>query len=199
MVDGGKGQLGVALAVLKDCGIEGIDVIGLAKERDNPQRGALGGEATGSGRGLMVYRLSADTGAGAKDGVAAGRLGRGEAPGKVADRVYLPGRKDPVYLNRWPAALFLLQRVRDEAHRFAVAYHRKVREKDDLRSLLDRIPGIGESRRKALLLFFGDVTRIRAASIKELRQVAGIGGGIAGRISAFLAGRSSSVPDVADE
>ncbi len=147
----------------------------------------------------MVYRLSADTGAGAKDGAPAGRLGRAEAPGKVADRVYLPGRKDPVYLNRWPAALFLLQRVRDEAHRFAVAYHRKVREKDDLRSLLDRIPGIGEARKKALLLFFGDVKRIRAATVDELRQVAGIGGGIAGRIREFLEGGSPNVPDVTDE
>ena len=198
MVDGGKGQLGVALAVLKDCGNEGIDVIGLAKERDDQRTGhsgpspALqlppGGKPSDSGRGIMVYRLSADAGVGAREGTPARRISRTETPGRGADRVFLPGRKDPVYLNRWPAALFLLQRVRDEAHRFAVAYYRKVKEKEDLRSLLDRIPGIGETRRKALLLFFGDVERIRAASADELQQVAGIGGGIAERIRAFLVG-----------
>jgi len=193
VVDGGKGQLGVALAVLKDCGIEGIDVIGVAKERDD--HGARpsgpfptvhrspGGLPSNSGVATTVYRLSADAATGA-------------TPGKGEDRVYLPGRKDPVYLTRWPAALFLLQRVRDEAHRFAVAYHRKVKEKEDLRSLLDRIPGIGEARRKALLLFFGDGQRIRAVSVDELRQVAGIGEGIAERIRAFLdAGSLAAGPD----
>ncbi len=96
-----------------------------------------------------------------------------DTPGKGEDRVYLPGRKDPVYLSRWPMALFLLQRIRDEAHRFAVSYHRKVKEKEDLQSLLDRIPGIGAARRKALLTFFGDVKRIRAASVH--RPAAGRG------------------------
>jgi len=142
MVDGGKGQLGVALAVMKDLGIEGLDVIGLAKER----------------------------------GVAE----------KEEDRVYLPGRKDPVYLTRWPAALCLLQRIRDEAHRFAVAYHRKVKKKEDLQSLLDRIPGIGPARRKALLVFFGDVRRVQAASVEDLQRVEGVGAETARRIRAFL-------------
>lgn len=150
MVDGGKGQLGVALAVLKDLAIEGVDVIGLAKERDDA---------------------------------------RPDVPmTKEEDRVYLPGRKDPVYLTRWPAALFLLQRIRDEAHRFAVTYHRKVKEKADLQSLLDRIDGIGPARRKALLVFFGDVRRIRAASVEDLQQVEGIGDQTARRIHAFLGG-----------
>jgi len=151
MVDGGKGQLGVALAVLKDLAVEGVDVIGLAKERDDARPDVPNG-----------------------------------APGKGGDRVYLPGRKDPVTLSRWPAALFLLQRVRDEAHRFAVSYHWKVKEKEDLRSLLDRIPGIGPARRKALLVFLGDVRRIRAASVEELQQVEGIGPETARRIRAFL-------------
>jgi excinuclease ABC subunit C len=151
MVDGGKGQLGVALAILKDLAVKGVDVIGLAKERDDA-------------------RLDVPNG----------------APGKGEDRVYLPGRKDPVTLSRWPAALFLLQRVRDEAHRFAVSYHRKVKEKEDLRSLLDRIPGIGPARRKALLVFLGDVRRIRAASVEELQQVEGIGPETARRIREFL-------------
>lgn len=179
MVDGGKGQLGVALAALKDCGIEGIDVIGLAKERD--------GDGPGEPRqGKRVYRLSTDAGTGGEGGSEASRSGRDEPGGKETDRVYLPGRKDPVYLNRWPAALFLLQRVRDEAHRFAVTYHRRIKEKDDLRSLLDGIPGIGVARRKALLRFFGDVQRIRAATVDELRQVAGVGGEMAARIRRFF-------------
>jgi excinuclease ABC subunit C len=151
VVDGGKGQLGVALAVLKDLGIEGLDVIGLAKERG--------------------------------------------AAEKEEDRVYLPGRKDPVYLTRWPAALFLLQRIRDEAHRFAVAYHRKVKTKEDLQSLLDRIPGIGPVRRKAILVFFGDVRRVRAASVEDVQRVEGVGAETARRIHAFLGGDEAN-PDV---
>ncbi|MHB8909516.1 MAG: excinuclease ABC subunit UvrC [Syntrophales bacterium] len=189
MVDGGKGQLGVALAVLKDCGIEGVDVIGLAKARPDvhldapgaaadPNRPA-GPEQRGSEDSPVVYRLSAP----------AGRSCRQDTPGNAEDRVFLPGRKDPLYLSRWPAALFLLQRIRDEAHRFAVTYHRKVKEKEDLRSLLDTIPGVGPSRKKALLVFFGDVKRIRAASAEELQQVAGIGGETARLIREFLDGR----------
>jgi excinuclease ABC subunit C len=208
MVDGGKGQLGVALAALQDCGVAGVDVIGLAKERDERRPDAsrpspavltsAGGEQIESGGGTTVYRLSADARARGKDGAPVGRDRRMETPGKGEDRVYLPGRKDPVYLNRWPAALFLLQRIRDEAHRFAVTYHRKVKEKEDLKSLLDRIPGIGEARRKALLVFFGDVMRIRAASVSELQQVAGIGGGIARRIRIFLEGESPAATCVMD-
>jgi excinuclease ABC subunit C len=151
IVDGGKGQLGVALAVLKDLAVDGVDVIALAKERDDARQDAPYG-----------------------------------APGKGEDHVFLPGRKDPVYLSRWPAALFLLQRIRDEAHRFAVTYHRKVKEKADLQSLLDRIPGIGPARRKALLTFFGDVQRVRAASVEGLQQVEGIGAETARRIRMFL-------------
>ena len=171
MVDGGKGQLGVALAVLKDLAIEGVDVIGLAKERD---------DMTIEGRTSARPRRPPEPPA-----VATGQKSP-ETPGKEEDRVYLPGRKDPVYLTRWPAALFLLQRIRDEAHRFAVTYHRKVKEKADLQSLLDRIPGIGPARRKALLVFFGDLRRVRAASVEDLQQVEGIGEETARRIRAFL-------------
>ncbi len=170
VVDGGKGQLGVALAVLKDLGIEGLDVIGLAKERDDRPEGAS---------------------------VDAESPGKPVTPGKGEDRVYLPGRKDPVYLSRWPAALFLLQRIRDEAHRFAVTYHRKVKKKADLQSLLDRIPGIGSVRRKALLVFFGDVRRVRAASVEDLQRVEGIGAETARRIRAFLdTGQDMAATDI---
>ncbi len=196
MVDGGKGQLGVALAVLKDLRVEGVDVIGMAKERDDlppnvpapppdqlPSQGELPG---GSEGGPTVYKLSPPTDEKGNPLPPAGRRRRTDTPGKGEDRVYLPGRKDPVYLSRWPMALFLLQRIRDEAHRFAVSYHRKVKEKEDLQSLLDRIPGIGAARRKALLTFFGDIKRIRAASVPDLQQVEGIGGEMASRIRKFL-------------
>jgi len=195
MVDGGKGQLGVALAVLKDLCVEGVDVIGLAKEREDlprkmpvpsPDHLPSQGELQGRSEGPAVYKLSPPTDEKGNALPPAGRRRRMDAAGKGEDRVYLPGRKDPVYLSRWPMALFLLQRIRDEAHRFAVSYHRKVKEKEDLQSLLDRIPGIGATRRKALLTFFGDVKRIRSASLLDLQQVEGIGGEMANRIRKFL-------------
>ncbi|MBE9547121.1 MAG: excinuclease ABC subunit UvrC, partial [Proteobacteria bacterium] len=151
MVDGGKGQLGVALSVIKELGIEGIDVIGLAKE--------AGDEIPGRGRTS---------------------LRKGE------DKMYIPKRKDPIYLSRHPKALFLLQRARDEAHRFAISYHRKVKEKKDFHSILDGIHGIGESRKKALLTHFGDINKIKKASIEELRNVPGIGKDMAGQIHNFF-------------
>ncbi|MDP1992553.1 MAG: excinuclease ABC subunit UvrC [Syntrophales bacterium] len=196
MVDGGKGQLSVALAVLKDLRIDGMDVIGMAKEREDlptnipapppdqlPSQGELPG---GSEGGPTIYKLSPPTDEKGNPLPPASRRRQTDTPGKGEDRVYLPGRKDPIYLSRWPMALFLLQRIRDEAHRFAVSYHRKVKEKEDLQSLLDRIPGIGASRRRALLTFFGDVKRIRAASVLDLQQVEGIGGEMASRIHKFL-------------
>jgi len=193
VVDGGKGQLGVALAVLKDLGIEGLDVIGLAKERDDRPAGAPVARRRGTREtdaatepGPPDAPVDAESRRTPETPTAAGPRRISETPGKEEDRVYLPGRKDPVYLSRWPAALFLLQRIRDEAHRFAVTYHRKVKDKEDLQSLLDRIPGIGPARKKALLVFFGDVRRVRAVSVEDLQQVEGIGAETARRIRAFL-------------
>ena len=198
MVDGGKGQLGVALAALKDLKIEGVDVIGMAKDREDPSRKPPAASPAplssreelpdGSAGAATLYTLLPPTDKKGEALPSAGSRRRVEAAGKGEDRVYLPGRKDPVYLSRWPAALFLLQRIRDEAHRFAVSYHRKVKEKEDLRSLLDRIPGIGATRRKALLTFFGDVKRIRSASVLDLQRVEGIGAEMATRIRRFLFG-----------
>jgi excinuclease ABC subunit C len=91
------------------------------------------------------------------------------------DRVYLPRRKEPLYLSRRPAALFLLQQVRDEAHRFAVAYHRRLKTRDDFRSALDAVRGIGPKRRRDLLAFFGSARRIASASLEDLQKVAGVG------------------------
>ena len=108
---------------------------------------------------------------------------------KGEDRVYIVGKKDPVYVSKWPEALFLLQRARDEAHRFAVAYHRQLKGKEDLHSVLDEITGIGREKKKALLRLFGDVKRIRDASVEELEGVQGIGRKTAAKIHAFLKGQ----------
>jgi excinuclease ABC subunit C len=104
------------------------------------------------------------------------------------ERVYLPGRKNPVILRPNSTALFLLQRARDEAHRFANAYHRRLRDGARLRSPLDAVPGIGPGRRRALLRRFGSVRRLREATIEELVTVPGITPEVATRIQEALAG-----------
>jgi excinuclease ABC subunit C len=94
---------------------------------------------------------------------------------KRMEEVWLPGESDPVILPRTSEALYLLQRVRDEAHRFAITYHRQKRSTSMLVSLLDDVPGLGETRRKALMKQFGSLKRLRAASVEELTAVPGIG------------------------
>jgi excinuclease ABC subunit C len=142
VVDGGKGQLNVAVEVLRDLEIGDVDVVGLAKMR-----------VERAPRAAVVERSE--------------------------ERVFLPGRVNPVILRRNSNALFLLQRVRDEAHRFAVTYHRLLRSKERLRSVLDSIPGVGSERRRRLLKTFGSVRRIRAASAAEVAAVPGISEGLA--------------------
>jgi excinuclease ABC subunit C len=105
------------------------------------------------------------------------------------DRVFLPGRKNPVVLRENSTALFLLQRVRDEAHRFANTYHRKLRARARLRSALDAIDGVGPTRRRALLRELGSVRRVREASEDELMRVPGVSRALAARIKEAL-GRS---------
>jgi excinuclease ABC subunit C len=141
VVDGGKGQLNVALAVLKELQIN-VDAIGLAKEDRHPLA-----------RKSLAKKVAA----------------------KSEDRVFIPKRKDPIFLSRWPHALALLQRVRDEAHRFAVSYHHKLKENEDLHSILDDIPYIGDERKTALLKYFETVSRVKEATIEELQEVEGIG------------------------
>jgi excinuclease ABC subunit C len=94
---------------------------------------------------------------------------------KRMEEVWLPGESDPVILPRTSEALYLLQRVRDEAHRFAITYHRQKRSASMLVSLLDDVPGLGDTRRKALLKKFGSLKRLRAATLEELMEVPGIG------------------------
>jgi excinuclease ABC subunit C len=136
MVDGGKGQLNIAQAVLWELGIEGPDLISIAKSRLKPERG-------------------------------------GEGKRRTDERFFLPGRKNPVIFPAQSPALFLLQRVRDEAHRFAVTYHKARRAKAAVHSALDDIAGVGPKRRRALLRHFGSVKAIAEAS-PEAIQAAGM-------------------------
>jgi len=149
VIDGGKGQLNVALEVLRSLGIDSVEAVGLAKDRveRNPH--------------AVDLRHS-------------------------EERVFLPGRKNPVILRRHSNALFLLQRIRDEAHRFAITYHRKLRTRERIRSLLDAIPGVGPVRRRRRLRQCGGVRRIREASIDELLEIPGITRVVAERIQAAL-------------
>jgi excinuclease ABC subunit C len=149
IVDGGKGQLNVALAVLRELEIDQVDAVGLAKMR-----------VTRDARAPVIERSD--------------------------ERVFLPGRVNPVVLRRNSNALFLLQRLRDEAHRFAITYHRALRGRERLRSVLDSIPGVGAERRRRLLRAFGSVKRMRAATVEELGQVPGISTTLATAIRAAL-------------
>jgi excinuclease ABC subunit C len=93
---------------------------------------------------------------------------------KQQEEVFLPGHKDSILLPRDSRGLFLLQRIRDEAHRFAITYHRDVRNKKGLASKLESVPGIGQARRKALLSAFGTIQAIRDAPVEELMKIKGI-------------------------
>jgi excinuclease ABC subunit C len=90
------------------------------------------------------------------------------------EEVYLVDRGEPLIIPRSSEALYLLQHVRDEAHRFALAYHRLRRGRTMTSSALDQIPGLGEVRRRKLLRHFGSVKRIRQASLEEISEVPGL-------------------------
>lgn len=136
IVDGGKGQLGRAVAVLQRFDLQGkVPVAGLAKQQEE---------------------------------------------------IFLPERPGSILLPRSSQGLFLIQRVRDEAHRFAITAHRKLRAKTGIASRLDAVPGVGPARRKALLQRFGSIAAIQAASPEELSQVPGINLSLAQAIKAHL-------------
>jgi excinuclease ABC subunit C len=177
VVDGGKGQLNAALAAARDLGVPTrpvpgnpgipfVEMVGLAKSR-TLEAGALGTARTVPRRGARGARL-AD---------AAERADRGfvAEAARSPERVFLPGRKDPVVLRQNSAELHLLVRLRDEAHRFAVEFHRKLRGARHLRSMLEEIPGVGAGRRRALLRHFGSLRRVREASVEALAGVPGLG------------------------
>ena len=105
---------------------------------------------------------------------------------KQQELIYVKGLTEPVALPRESQALQLLQRLRDEAHRFANAYHQKLRERRIVFSALDEISGVGERRKRALIRHFGSVRSIRAAGIDEIAAVEGVGPKVAGRIHQYL-------------
>ncbi|MBF6569985.1 MAG: excinuclease ABC subunit UvrC [Candidatus Binataceae bacterium] len=150
VIDGGKGQLNVALEVLKEQGLsEAVEVISLAKQ----------------------HVLN---------------LGREREVVKSEERVFIPNRKDPIVLAKNSTALFLLVRIRDEAHRFAITYNRELRRRARLRSALDDIDGVGPVRRRALLRHFGSLKGVREADADQLAQVKGLNKEVAAAIRRHL-------------
>jgi excinuclease ABC subunit C len=110
---------------------------------------------------------------------------------KRLEEVWLPGQEDPVILPRTSEGLYLLQRIRDEAHRFAITHHRSRRSKSMVESVLDDVPGLGEVRRKSLLRQFGSLKKLRAATVEDIALVPGIGPRTADAIVAALADQAS--------
>ena len=135
VIDGGKGQLGAALDVLRDLGLGDVPVCGLAKREEE---------------------------------------------------VFVADIDEPIVLPRTSQALYLMQRVRDEAHRFAITYHRTLRGKATRRSALDAVPGVGPKRKRALLRAFGSMKALREASVEEIAAVEGVGERLAGTVKRTL-------------
>ncbi len=117
-------------------------------------------------------------------------LGYAEIPiaglAKEREELFLPGRADPIVLSSTSPALYLVQRIRDEAHRFAIAYHRDLRRKAAVRSAFDDLPGVGPARRRALLRTFGSAKGVREARVEQVAAVPGIGPLLATRIKEHL-------------
>jgi excinuclease ABC subunit C len=214
VIDGGKGQLNAALAAAKDLGVPVkpapgnagapfVEMVGLAKSR-LLDAGSLGTTRV-VGRRALRGRAPGQEPAGpqAEALVAAVEAtDKGFVPelARSAERVFLPGRKDPVVLRQNSAELFLLARLRDEAHRFAITFHRKLRRERNFQSVLEEIPGVGEGRKKALLRHFGSLRRVREATATELAEVEGFGEKQAAAVHAFFHGRpEAEAPALAAE
>ncbi|WP_432574335.1 excinuclease ABC subunit UvrC [Kineococcus sp. SYSU DK005] len=115
---------------------------------------------------------------------------------KRLEEVWLPGEEHPLVLPRTSQGLFLLQRVRDEAHRFAITYHRSKRSRSMTSSALDGVPGLGQARRAALLKHFGSVKKLRAATVEDVAAVPGFGPRTAAAVVEALAGAPAPEPAV---
>jgi excinuclease ABC subunit C len=111
---------------------------------------------------------------------------------KENEEVFIAGNAQPVYIAKDSPALHILQRARDEAHRFAISYHKKLRHKEGIASVLDDIPGIGPKRKKALLRKFGSIKAIKEASSEEISQTEGITPALAQKINKYLGNSSTS-------
>ena len=118
-------------------------------------------------------------------GLAKARSGE-EGSDREFERVFLPGVDEPIILEPTSRTTHLVARVRDEAHRFAIAYHRKLREKRAIHSELDDIPGIGDARKKVMLRHFGSLDKIKQATVDELAAVKGISKKVAEEIVSFF-------------
>ena len=173
VIDGGKGQLGAALAALRDVNVDlgpsGLDVIGLAKERE-PDEDAASQQATSDGDAATQQGPEPPPEKTKKKPKPRGKTRhagfhpREAGDARTPDRVYLPRIKDPVPLRPNTAELYVLSRIRDEAHRFAVTFHKKLREKGTIRSQLAEIPGVVEHG-----LFIGLVRRAVIAGPHGIR------------------------------
>ena len=122
-------------------------------------------------------------------GLAKSRVEKGMTKEEIersAERIFLPGRRNPVVLRQNSAPLLLLCRIRDEAHRFAITYHKKVRDHETLTSRLAAVPGVGEKRLKELLRHFGSLRKLEGVSMEEISAVKGISGKLARGVWEFL-------------
>jgi excinuclease ABC subunit C len=107
---------------------------------------------------------------------------------KEREEIFLPGREEPVLLSTTSPALYLMQRLRDEAHRFAITYHRSLRAKAAIHSAFDDLPGLGPKRRASLLRVFGSAKRVSEATLEQIAAVPGIGSALAAKIKTGLEG-----------
>lgn len=156
VVDGGHGQLNAAIAVMRELEL------------------SIQGEEAAGRRVVPVIGLSKP------------RTERRRGDRTATDKIVLPGVKNPLRLRDDEPALRLLQQLRDESHRTAVQYHRKVRRRRALSSVLDGLPGVGEERRKALLTHFGSARAVKAATAAQIAEVPGFGPRLSERIAASL-------------
>ncbi len=200
VVDGGKGQLAAALAAAKDLGVATspvagipgapfVEMVGLAKAR------LVGPAGLGTARfvGRRARRGRAEAYADAAEAKDSGFVSE---MARSPERVFLPGRKEPVVLRQNSAELLVLARLRDEAHRFAIAFHRKLMRERNFQSVLEEIPGVGEGRKRALLRHFGSLKRVKEASADEIAEVEGFGTAQAAAVHEFfhLGGSEASRP-----
>jgi len=188
VVDGGKGQLNVARAALREVGLSLRDVplAGLAKSKvleDEARFAARQGYRPEDAWEKPTATATATATAGRSR--KKGRFVKGELE-RSPERIFLPGQKNPVVLRQNTSELHLLARLRDEAHRFAITFHRKLRRERNFKSVLEEIPGIGDKRKRALLGHFGSLKRIRSATAEDIAQVEGFNEQLADRVQRFL-------------
>ena len=189
VIDGGKGQLAMALAAARDVGVDvrpgiGLPIVGLAKERE--EESASESEAPPA-EAAPAEAAPVEAAPAPAAPASAPRADKGKVAPKKPDRVFLPHAKDAIPIRPSSAEMFVLQALRDEAHRFAVSFHRGQRRRLTLRSALSDIPGIGPGRQRQLLRHFGSIKRVRQATVDELAAVPGISRSVAEAVAAHWA------------